>query len=59
MSQTTKPIPVRMKKPLADRVEKGARRLGVTRCDVIRLGLLTILPQIESGTIQVPKSPAA
>lgn len=54
----TKPIPVRMKKHLADRVESGAKRLGVTRCDVIRLGLLIVLPQIESGTIQVPKTAA-
>lgn len=50
----TKVIPIRMDSNLQERVRKAGRRLGSNSSSVIRLSILTILPQIEEGTISVP-----
>lgn len=55
----TKPIPVRMSSDLVRRVQRAARSLGSSSSAIIRLSILTHLPQIESGVIRLPKIEAS
>lgn len=55
MSNPTKPIPIRMDADTRGRVMKAAKRLGSTNAAVIRLGVLIVLPQLESGTLVLPR----
>jgi antitoxin component of RelBE/YafQ-DinJ toxin-antitoxin module len=51
---TSKPLPTRFDKPTRDRIKSAARKMGIPHSQVIRLGVLIVLPQIESGTIRLP-----
>ena len=50
----TRSIPVRLSKPTILKADRAARRLGIARSALLKLGLAIVLPQIESGTITVP-----
>lgn len=54
----SKPIPVRFTGPTTGRIHRAAKRSGLTQAAIIRLGVLTILPQIEAGTIKLPNQAA-
>ena len=50
----TVPVPIRLDEDTNFRLRRAAKRLGQDRSGVIRFAILTILPQIESGTIVLP-----
>lgn len=52
----TKVIPVRMDDNMQKRVENAGLKLGSTSSGIIRLGILAVLPMIESGKILLPPS---
>lgn len=60
MAQETpsKPIPVRFGGSTSGRISRAAKRSGLSQAAIIRLGVLTILPQIEAGNIKLPNQAA-
>lgn len=55
---SSKPIPVRFTGSTPGRISRAAKRTGLTQAAIIRLGVLTILPQIEAGKITLPNQAA-
>jgi antitoxin component of RelBE/YafQ-DinJ toxin-antitoxin module len=55
---TTKPLPTRFDRPTRDRIKRAAKKMGLPHSQVIRLGVLLILPQIESGYLKLPPQAA-
>ena len=54
MSEGKSPIPVRMDQSLVARVRRAAKRLGTSSSAILRLSILTQLPKIESGILELP-----
>lgn len=54
-SKQSKPIPTRFDGPTQKRIKSASRISGLPSSQVIRLGVLMILPQIESGIISLPQ----
>lgn len=53
----SKPIPVRFRPAESARIESANMLMGIdNRSAIIRFAVHIVLPQIESGQIQVPKS---
>ena len=50
----TKPLPVRCNEELINRLKRAAKRMGSNDSAVIRFCVLTVLPQIERGVVQIP-----
>lgn len=57
MNSVTTPIPVRLDAPTKRRLRTAAKRLGSTTSAVIRLSIVNLLPQIESGVIVLNSEP--
>lgn len=53
------PIPIRFSGPTTRRIKAASKKSNLTQAAIIRLGVLTILPQIEAGTLRLPNSKAA
>ena len=58
-SKQMKPIPTRFDERTRRRLAEAAKVTGLPCSQVIRLGVLLVLPQIEGGTVTLPKSTAA
>lgn len=54
-SSLTYPLPIRLDKHTRDRVAIAAERLGTPKSTIIRMGILQMIGQIESGIISVPQ----
>lgn len=56
--EKSNPIPVRFSGTTPGRIRRAAKRSGLTQAAIIRLGVLTILPQLEAGTLKLPDQAA-
>ena len=53
----TRPIPIRFQANETARIENANQLMGINnRSAIIRFAVHVVLPQIESGQIQVPRS---
>lgn len=50
----SKPIPVRFKADTHARISRASKRANLPASQIIRLGVLHVLPQIEAGILKLP-----